>query len=113
MDKTNNILRWLLTTLVIWKVALLAVAAYAIQVIPFKASFPYWETLLAPNGHPLYWSWGNFDGVHYLTIAKAGYIAQFTQAFFPLFPLLMRYLAQLSGSLMSAGLIIAHGFWII
>ena len=113
MDKTNDILRWLLTTLVIWKVVLLAVAAYAIQVIPFKASFPYWETLLAPNGHPLYWSWGNFDGVHYLTIAKAGYIAQFTQAFFPLFPLLMRYLAQLSGSLMSAGLIITHGFWII
>ncbi len=33
--------------------------------------------------------WANFDGVHYLTIARVGYL-QYLQAFFPLYPLLIR-----------------------
>lgn len=93
---------------VIWRILLLAIALYAINSIPFKASFPYWETLLAPNRHPLYWSWGNFDGVHYLTIAQVGYTYQFTQAFFPLYSLLMRQLNVLIGSYLASGLLISH-----
>lgn len=34
--------------------------------------------------------WGNFDGVHYVKIAESGYF-QFAHAFFPLYPLLMRF----------------------
>ncbi|OGG24470.1 hypothetical protein A3A79_04780 [Candidatus Gottesmanbacteria bacterium RIFCSPLOWO2_01_FULL_43_11b] len=33
-------------------------------------------------------SWANFDGVHYLNIAKAGY-RQYLEAFFPLYPMLI------------------------
>lgn len=33
--------------------------------------------------------WANFDGVHYLTIAARGYF-QYGQAFFPVYPLLIR-----------------------
>lgn len=33
--------------------------------------------------------WANFDGVHYLLIAEKGY-QQYQQAFFPLFPLLLK-----------------------
>jgi len=34
--------------------------------------------------------WGNFDGVHYVKIAESGYF-QYAHAFFPLYPLLMRF----------------------
>ena len=38
--------------------------------------------------------WANFDGMHYLSIAKDGYF-QYEHAFFPLFPLLIRYIEKL------------------
>ena len=38
--------------------------------------------------------WGNFDGVHYVKIAESGYY-QFAHAFFPVYPLLMRWLHQI------------------
>lgn len=50
----------------------------------------------------------NFDGVHYLSVAKNGYF-QFEQAFFPVFPLLIRYLGQfLQDNYLLASLIIVH-----
>ncbi len=36
--------------------------------------------------------WANFDGVHYLSIARNGYF-QYEQAFFPFFPLLIKFLS--------------------
>lgn len=58
--------------------------------------FPYSEELLISTKLPYWlWSWGNFDGVHYLTIAKSFYSAYFTQTFFPLYPLLIRFVSKL------------------
>lgn len=37
--------------------------------------------------------WANFDGVHYLSIADHGYF-QYEQAFFPAFPLLIRFFSE-------------------
>lgn len=78
----------LLTSL--WRIGLFVTAAIAPRVLsPFKESFPYSELLVA-TGLPWWlWSWGNFDGVHYIGIAQTQYGAYFTQAFFPLYPLLM------------------------
>lgn len=45
--------------------------------------------------NPYLWSWANFDGVHYLSIVKNGYF-QFEQAFFPLFPLLIKAITYLT-----------------
>ena len=45
--------------------------------------------------HETFWGpirWANFDGIHYLTIAKEHYY-QYQQAFFPLYPLLIRLLS--------------------
>ncbi|OGY18533.1 MAG: hypothetical protein A2900_03265 [Candidatus Chisholmbacteria bacterium RIFCSPLOWO2_01_FULL_50_28] len=113
MRKEPGKLKWILGVLVLWRVALLAIAAYAISSLPFKPSFPYWETLLEPNGHPLFWSWGNFDGVHYLTIAMHGYSAQFTQAFFPLYPLAIRYTQTFVGNYLASGLLVSHAALVI
>lgn len=41
--------------------------------------------------------WANFDGQHYISIALNGYY-NFQQAFFPLYPLTIRYLAKLMPS---------------
>ena len=41
---------------------------------------------------PWFWSWINFDGEHYLSIAYRGY-QPLTYFFFPLFPLLARFLS--------------------
>lgn len=72
-----------------WKLAIYAVAIAALSVIPlgdqfynikatFKAKLPY-----------LVWVWGNYDGAHYIEIARRGY-QSFEFGFFPLFPVFIR-----------------------
>ena len=99
-----------LITLFFWRVYLFVVAYFAQIFIPqFKTSFPYIETL-KNSGLP-YWAWsfGNFDGVHYLRIANDGYVYQFTQAFFPLYPILIKITSFLSfGNYFIAGLLISN-----
>jgi Gpi18-like mannosyltransferase len=76
----------------IWRVGLFFVAFLSIFLFPtFGARFPYADRVLEITHLP-YWIWGfgNFDGVHYLRIAQDGYLAQYSQAFFPLFPVLIR-----------------------
>jgi hypothetical protein len=59
---------------------------------------------------PLFWGWANFDGVHYLSIAAHGYY-QFEQAFFPLYPLLIKAVSFLSPlTPLLSGLFISHLF---
>lgn len=82
-------------TFMIWRVFLFAAAFLAPYFLPWQPRFPYWETVLMDTGLPRWlWSFANFDGVHYLTIAKQGY-SQYQQAFFPLYPLLIRWTGQL------------------
>lgn len=58
--------------------------------------------------NPLFWGWANFDGVHYLSIAEHGYF-QFEQAFFPLFPLVIRLFSQVfKFSPIMSGLFVSH-----
>lgn len=45
---------------------------------------------------PSFWTWANFDGEHYLSIAQRGY-GQGEQAFFPLYSLLIKGFSVLLG----------------
>ena len=101
-------LKQLLKQIVIWRIALLAVMLIAINQISFKPSFPYAEQLLEPTGHPAFWGLANFDGVHYIGIADKGYFAQFTQAFFPLFPMIMKWVNLLFNNYILSGYFISH-----
>lgn len=67
-------------------------AASPLFIREFGGRFPYYWELLARTGLPE-WVVGfaNFDGVHYLNIAEKGYSDQFTQAFFPLYPLIVKF----------------------
>lgn len=72
-----------------WRVVLFIIGFFAVLIIPnFGNRFPYANTSLIPTGLPAWiWGFGNFDGVHYLRLAQDGYKAEFSQAFFPLYPL--------------------------
>ena len=71
-------------------VAFLAVTLVSKESYPF----PYTDSILIPTGFPK-WIWGfaNFDGVHYIRTALWGYVSEYSQAFFPLYPLLMSILS--------------------
>ena len=83
--------RKVLSYFLVWRIWLFAVAFLATLVITkFGNRFPYVDRVLVPTGLPSWvWGFGNFDGVHYLKIAQSGYTAEFTRAFFPLYPMLI------------------------
>lgn len=72
----------------IWRLVLLVTAYVADTFFVYAPSFPYATSMLASMNLPRWiYSWGNFDGVHYLTIATKGYFGTgLIQAFFPVFP---------------------------
>lgn len=93
---------------------LFALSYVAHRFLAYDPSFPYATTLL-PSFHVPQWvySFANFDGVHYLTIAQHGYTEiNFIQAFFPLLPYILLHLPLLTlGSLFNplvVGLLITN-----
>lgn len=95
----------------VWRVGLFVLAILAPALLPnFGNRFPYVGERLVSTGLPSWiWSWGNFDGVHYLGIAQNGYAAQFTQVFFPLYPLLVAALGRIFGNqFLLAGIVISN-----
>ena len=90
----NNII-FITLSFLIWRLVL-----YGIQIVSLQ--FPLRESFTTSN------PWGNFDGVHYLLIAKSGYEA-LQHAFFPLYPMTIGFLARASSlDLMSVGVILSH-----
>ncbi|OGD83126.1 hypothetical protein A2165_01990 [Candidatus Curtissbacteria bacterium RBG_13_40_7] len=95
----------------IWRIGLFLIAFISPLFIPnFGARFPYFEERLVSSGFPHFiWSFGNFDGVHYLGIAQNGYAFQFTQVFFPFYPILIKLLSYLTfGNFLVSGLLISN-----
>lgn len=67
--------------------------------------------------NPFIWSFANFDGEHYLAIAREGY-RSLTYFYFPLYPLIIRFVSYIisEGGLLSttiAGLIISNTFFLL
>jgi hypothetical protein len=57
----------------------------------FSRILPYY-----PVNSPLLYPWANFDGVHYLSIAGNGYVTE--AVFFPLYPLIVRFVSEVFGA---------------
>ncbi len=75
--------------------------------IPYLGFFPYKDQF---SFHLPTWLSGlaNFDGLHYLLIAKNGY-SQYEQAFFPLYPVIIRFLSPVfNNNQIIPGLIISN-----
>lgn len=84
MKKPWRVLASISAAFVVWRGALWIIESVA------PAFWPLYTRFLGPS------FWSNFDGVYYLTIARGGY-GPYQQAFFPLYPLLIRWLTKLSG----------------
>lgn len=73
-----------------WRISLFVILFFAAKFLPLQQHF-LGGGMQAYLKTPWLWAWANFDGEHYLAIAKDGYrLAE--QAFFPLYPLLIKFL---------------------
>lgn len=108
MNKNNqNTITWLTLIFLISRIVYLFLAFLGRQFLAFKESFPYIYKLQEYK-YPLLYSWANFDGVHYLGIVRSGYLANFTQVFFPLYPLAVRYVNLFFNNFILSGLIVSN-----
>jgi hypothetical protein len=99
--------RWFIILAVSWILFHAAVYLIVPSIIPYLGFFPYKEIAIQYHLPPFFTSMANFDGVHYLGIAKSGY-NQYEQAFFPLYPLTIFMLSYLlGGNFLLAGFLIS------
>ena len=109
MTKSNSkLFKFTIVSAISLRLYLQALAGLALRLIPFKPSFPYWQTVLQKLGPAWLWLWANFDGAHYIKISQLKYHEKFTQAFFPLYPLLIRIFDNLTQNSLWSGLLISH-----
>lgn len=73
--------KFIILPVLYWRVGL-EIIRFASQILPLR------------TGYLGLTAWSNFDGVHYLSIANTGYF-QYQEAFFPLYPLLLKLLGIL------------------
>lgn len=77
-------------------------------IVPYKGFFPYADELLTYHLPRYFTAFANFDGLHYIAIARDGY-HQYEQAFFPLYPLMMRLLSFFfNRNYLISGLVISY-----
>ncbi len=102
--------QFIIKLFLIWRSSLFFISAIAGYFLSYKPSFPYASSVLAQSGLPQWlYSFANFDGVHYLTIVKNGYVGTgLIQAFFPVYPFLIKILSFLKLEPIIAGLLISN-----
>lgn len=105
----------ILFSFLIWRLFLFFISYFSDAFLSYQPSFPYYDELLPTFSMPRWiFSFANFDGVHYLTIANKGYKgAELIQAFFPVYPLLTRLLNFLVNNFLISGLLIANFSFIV
>lgn len=110
-DKKNRREPWIFVfwAIVAWRVWCLVFLILGMIYLPQQKDFLGGGSAYLVK--PYLWAWANFDGEHYLAIAQHGY-GGLEQAFFPLYPYLVRWFAgvdwtSLEGLLIS-GLLVSH-----
>ncbi len=92
---------------ILWRILLFIGAFCAQKFVPYLGFFPYKEILIDYKLPIWISSFANFDGLHYLLIARQNY-SQYEQAFFPLYPLLMYFASFLIPNVLLSGLLISN-----
>ncbi len=98
----------ILVVFFIWRIFDFLIIFFSQKIIPYLGFFPYKDQLPGFNLPNWVSALANFDGLHYIFIARDGY-AQYEQAFFPLYPLLIKFLTPLFfNNQLLTGLIISN-----
>ena len=98
----NQTVRDVLIDFVATRTAIIVIAELAGVIIGQRAG-----THVQESHHVLLAVWGRWDAVHYIDIATQGYQGT-DMAFFPLYPLLIRWVGALAGNHLVAGLLISN-----
>lgn len=86
---------FLVGSFLIWRISLFIFLFLAMRLIPLGENF-LGGRRINYELNPFLWSWVNFDGEHFLTIASKGY-ESLTYFFFPLYPLIVSLLGNIFG----------------
>lgn len=103
-------LLFIFMSFLIWRVTLFVFLFLATRYVPLQKDFlgGGMQNYLT---NPWLWSWANFDGEHYLSIAQTGY-HPLSYFFFPVFPIVCRFVAGLAGGgfagLAASGLFVSN-----
>src|SRR5690554_1814036 len=101
---------YVLTSFVVWRLLLFILAALAIYTIPLQKDFLGGGRANYITA-PYFWGWANFDGEHYLSIARTGY-KPLTHFYFPLYPLVTKAMTFFTGGSLKgfvvSGLIVSN-----
>lgn len=100
-------LKFIAKTFLLWRLLLFIPLYIGYLFLPYRPGFEYtnvWSRVepYFPVNNFLFYPWANFDGVHYLSIAGVGYTTE--ARFFPLFPLLIRFISNIFSSNQAFGL---------
>lgn len=105
MKKSNYI--FIISSFLIWRIGLFLILYLAIKFIPLQHDF-LGGGINNYLKNPYIWSWANFDGENYLSVANFNY--RFVGiSFFPLYPLLIRFL----GGSVFAGLLVSNSAFLL
>jgi len=100
---------------IIWKLLVIVFSNFGQLLFPLQTDF-LGGGLLQYLLHPNFWGFINFDGEHYFSIARDGYMP-LTYFYFPLYPILIKILAIVFGGSFTAyaisGLLLSNLFLII
>lgn len=103
-------LEYLVGTFFVWRILLFLILSLAVSVIPLQNGF-LGGGLIGYLKNPHLWSWLNFDGEHYLSIAMNGY-KNLQYFYFPIFPIATKLFAPIFGKTMFSyavsGLLLNH-----
>ena len=97
----------LIVLFVIFRIFDLLISYLSPSFIAYLGFFPYKELLKDYLLPQWIYSFANFDGIHYLLIAQNGY-SQYEQAFFPLYPILIRFFSLVFKNYLISSLIISY-----
>jgi Gpi18-like mannosyltransferase len=93
-QENKKVIFFILTGFVLWQILIFAVGGFSGSFLPTRKTFLYAEASI--KSPKILWNRANFDGVHYLYISRYGY-GLYQQAFFPLYPQLIKKAAPLFG----------------
>lgn len=100
----------ILVGFIFWRLALFFLGFFALTLFPHQIE----GRVFYPENFDFLSSWANWDGGHFIGIAKNGYVKDSQYAFFPLYPILIKLVSFLTlGNLLIAGLIVSNifAFW--
>lgn len=109
MDKSD--LKRLVAIFFSWRILLFVFLFLGITYLPLQENF-LGGGMQNYLKNPWLWSWVNFDGEHFLSIARMGY-QPLTYFFFPVFPMAIKFISNIGGFktpelLAYTGLLVSH-----